>query len=287
MGHWTKNHRGAIDSAAAFTLIRRVIATASGFHCGICRSFHESRAGATACLDLCWQQQLNAAPVVAIRKGQFTLYRCRFCKREFPDQDDASECAGQCGTSLGVAADEATTGTANLRDIRAYGSDQTKHIGHAHGGSELNQEQDSHRMQRRKTGVPTSPWVLTNGAIDPLVAKTMTKTVMMPFQVRNAINNQNSTKSIARAMLKLASGIAIGTRKLGHSKSHGGGIVSKDIDTSRQPGKLNSQGTSGSNFHGKKNPDKKFFRDGAKYVCAVCKAKFFTKLEVESCWDQH
>jgi len=51
--------------------------------------------------------------------------------------------------------------------------------------------------------------LMPNGTIDPLVAKTMTKTVMMPFQVRNAINNQHSTKSIAKAMLKIASAAAI------------------------------------------------------------------------------
>jgi hypothetical protein len=32
---------------------------------------------------------------------------------------------------------------------------------------------------------------------------------------------------------------------------------------------------------------KKFFRDGARYVCADCQAKYFTKSEVEKCWDSH
>lgn len=33
--------------------------------------------------------------------------------------------------------------------------------------------------------------------------------------------------------------------------------------------------------------EKKFFRDGARYVCTKCKSKFFTKLEVEACFDSH
>lgn len=33
--------------------------------------------------------------------------------------------------------------------------------------------------------------------------------------------------------------------------------------------------------------EKKFFRDGAKYVCAKCKQKYFTKIEVEKCFDSH
>jgi hypothetical protein len=33
--------------------------------------------------------------------------------------------------------------------------------------------------------------------------------------------------------------------------------------------------------------DKKFFRDGAKYVCDICKQKFFTRVEVEKCFDNH
>jgi hypothetical protein len=32
---------------------------------------------------------------------------------------------------------------------------------------------------------------------------------------------------------------------------------------------------------------KKFFRDGARYVCSICKNKFFTKVEVEKCHDSH
>jgi len=36
-----------------------------------------------------------------------------------------------------------------------------------------------------------------------------------------------------------------------------------------------------------KDHTKKFFRDGARYVCNECQAKFFTKSEVEKCWDAH
>ena len=32
---------------------------------------------------------------------------------------------------------------------------------------------------------------------------------------------------------------------------------------------------------------KKYFRDGAKYVCGQCKKKFFTKEDVENCYDSH
>ncbi len=31
----------------------------------------------------------------------------------------------------------------------------------------------------------------------------------------------------------------------------------------------------------------KYKRDGAKYVCTKCKAKFFSKEEVEKCHDAH
>lgn len=36
-----------------------------------------------------------------------------------------------------------------------------------------------------------------------------------------------------------------------------------------------------------KEKSEKYKRDGAKYVCAKCKAKFFTKPEVEACYDSH
>jgi hypothetical protein len=31
---------------------------------------------------------------------------------------------------------------------------------------------------------------------------------------------------------------------------------------------------------------KKFIRDGAKYVCVKCKKKYFTRAEVEKCYDE-
>lgn len=37
----------------------------------------------------------------------------------------------------------------------------------------------------------------------------------------------------------------------------------------------------------KPKPDKAFFRDGAEYVCTICQEHFFTKLEVQACFDAH
>ncbi|WP_161597616.1 hypothetical protein [Fluviispira multicolorata] len=36
-----------------------------------------------------------------------------------------------------------------------------------------------------------------------------------------------------------------------------------------------------------KNPSDKYTRDGAKYVCSRCKKKYFSKDEVEKCFDAH
>ena len=36
-----------------------------------------------------------------------------------------------------------------------------------------------------------------------------------------------------------------------------------------------------------RNPSNKYKRDGAKYVCVKCKQKFFSKGDVEACFDGH
>lgn len=41
-----------------------------------------------------------------------------------------------------------------------------------------------------------------------------------------------------------------------------------------------------SNFTRKPN-QKPFYRDGARYICSACKEKFFTKSEVEACFENH
>lgn len=37
----------------------------------------------------------------------------------------------------------------------------------------------------------------------------------------------------------------------------------------------------------KRSGQKPFFRDGARYICTACKKKYFTKNEVEDCYDSH
>lgn len=37
----------------------------------------------------------------------------------------------------------------------------------------------------------------------------------------------------------------------------------------------------------KKKPDTVFYRDGAHYVCNICKEKYFTRIEVKKCFDAH
>ncbi|MFK7872784.1 MAG: hypothetical protein AB8C84_06370 [Oligoflexales bacterium] len=39
--------------------------------------------------------------------------------------------------------------------------------------------------------------------------------------------------------------------------------------------------------YGNEKREKKFLRDGAKYVCKTCKKKYFSKSEVEACFDSH
>lgn len=36
-----------------------------------------------------------------------------------------------------------------------------------------------------------------------------------------------------------------------------------------------------------KSKSAKYKREGAKYVCTKCKAKYFTKMEAENCYDSH
>lgn len=239
------------DAAVVYTLIKHVITTATGYHCGICRSRHSAIEDAEVCLDRCWNEQLAASPTVTIKKGQCTLYRCRFCKREFKDPSEAMNCATQCAES------SCSVGDHNSR--------------HAITADQIGSRRIASGVRHR--------WVIKQGALDRLVAQKRTKNVMMPFQVRNALYNQQTMKSLSRAMLKIASDIAVGTRSLNTLKIQdiqGGATMGKPAETN-DPAIPRV----------KKNPEKKFYRDGAKYVCAVCKNKYFTKLEVESCWKAH
>ena len=43
----------------------------------------------------------------------------------------------------------------------------------------------------------------------------------------------------------------------------------------------------GFNPKNEREKSEKYKRDGAKYICNKCKNKFFTKAEVEECYDSH
>ncbi len=193
--------------------------------------------------------QLQAQPTVAIRKGRFTLHRCRFCKREHADFMDAANCAAQCSENLIAQANRST--------------------------SEIEQERvdvNISYMTPKKFS-----YTIDASTTSPIAMQEMVKTVLMPFQVRNALFNQKAMKPLLQAMLKHASAIAIGKRPIGGANFQGANNMAHDAPSKPQSGTTSA----------KKDPAKKFFRDGAKYVCAICRGKFFTKIEVEACWEKH
>lgn len=248
MSAWSKSRQGATDAAAAFTVIKRVVPVAGGFCCGICRTVHPTLSAASGCVQTCWDAQLQAQPTVAIRKGMFTLHRCRFCKREYADFADAANCAAQCSEDLVAKANREAAEAAELPAPR-----------------------------EKKFASKALPYTVDARTVSPVTLHEMTKTVLMPFQVRNVLINQRAMKPLLNAVLKHASAIAIGKRGLTGHRQEGGDSM--------------AHGTEGKPAEQKpmtaKDPGKKFFRDGAKYVCSVCKAKFFTKIEVEACWEKH
>ncbi len=121
------------------------------------------------------------------------------------------------------------------------------------------------------------PFTISAKTVSPVVLHAMTKMVLMPFQIRNRLIDQKAVKPLFNAVMKHAAAIATASRALGKSKTAHGGSVMSQAQSKSQSNETQST----------KDPEKKFFRDGAKYVCAVCKAKFFTKIEVEACWEKH
>ncbi|MEY4630403.1 MAG: hypothetical protein RIQ81_523 [Pseudomonadota bacterium] len=248
MGLFKKGHQTATDAVGAFTIIKRVVPTAGGFYCGICRALHPTWSAASICVEGCWETQLHAQPTVAIRKGMFVLHRCRFCKREYADPADATACAQQCSETM-VA--------------------------------DANQEASQATVKTLSTAVKKMelPFTISARTVSPVVLHEMSRTALMPFQIHNRLLDQKIIKPLFKAVLKHAAAIATGYKPLTKSnQTHGGNGMT---DARTKDANNGNQAAKG------KDPNKKFFRDGAKYVCAVCRAKFFTKIEVESCWDKH
>lgn len=85
--------------------IRRVLKQGGVSICGLCRRRYKDASAAQSCLLACWQQVRQAYPLILRRTGykpptgidtSKTVFRCRFCSRDFFTEAEGLACAERC-----------------------------------------------------------------------------------------------------------------------------------------------------------------------------------------------
>lgn len=88
--------------------IRRVLKQGGLSMCGLCRRRYKETATAQKCLLGCWQQVCESYPLIHRQTGykprtgidtSRSVYRCRFCSRDFFTEEQGLSCAQSCLTA--------------------------------------------------------------------------------------------------------------------------------------------------------------------------------------------
>ena len=76
--------------------VKRLIRVGNSYVCGICRSSHDSKEIAMACLQRCATGYFSDQAPKDKPKGNRTVYRCRFCCRNYESKQTALACVRKC-----------------------------------------------------------------------------------------------------------------------------------------------------------------------------------------------
>ena len=85
-------------------MMRRVLRSGEFFVCGICRTHHATSVGAGTCLQTCWKPLIDRAPwVIEVRGFGKQQFACSYCKRGYPNSQQAHACALDCVNKMAPA----------------------------------------------------------------------------------------------------------------------------------------------------------------------------------------
>lgn len=276
--------------------IRRVIRRGSTFICGLCRSTYTAEGEAQSCIQGCWSELLALDPVIVKRRLIGVAYRCRFCARDYQARGEAASCAAECKAHQ-TALHDAEQSLTPQSDL-VLPSKKSK------PGSKPSAAKSVAKLHAVKTGnAPTPPKA---GALKP-GAKSGTHpgpVEVLPQPISADVVPQPSTAVDVDGPLAAPSGTSGPAKAPAAAKDSdmlhgvGTGAYSKKkedeavhgVGTGSYTKKDGGSDTSGKSIDAgpkKFKTSEAFFRDGARYVCNGCQAKYFTRGEVEACFAKH
>lgn len=259
--------------------VKRVLRKGSHFVCGMCGSQHTAGKTAVACLEKCVGQYLNQQPVTAIHRNGRNVYACKFCKREHDQEAAASACAKACQAKLTKTANkEQDIARKKLSGVTLAQPPEPE----APGGNEAGGAAAGN-PQGAATGIPGMGGHAPGAAAFAAQRRGPQAQRQAPQPPRRnpaILANEPAIEDIMRKH-------PAGTNGMPSVDSDGASAPAEGPDAN-EPTVGGDAAAAAPRAKRPKVPDnKKFRRDGARYICRDCKEKFFTRNEVIACYDSH
>lgn len=235
---------------AAIPIFRKIFRKRGRFVCGICRSSYQNRSDANNCLNFCWFELQEHYPLIRRRDAKSGVYvfRCQYCARDYKSEFAGLECARLC----------------------------------------VEQRNQRHIHEQLINELP-----LEIKRKHPVRLVHANKPEMRPLAIRTVFGQKakNSEPSLQSE-----------TTAIDHSIDHAQpeSIDNSETETnpeatlkpspvsSDQPETEGSDDKRDDKLRRRKDSfPKSFIRKDAKYQCCCCLKKYFTKMEVEQCFEGH
>lgn len=250
--------------------IKRVIRRGLHFLCGVCRKTYTGESAAAHCLEGCLRRWLGAGDTVnEVKEGAAKRYRCHFCKRIFDSKSAAKVCADACRaeTESHAAAEQAIfkTAIAVAGPAFASGGEVVTLVAGKPRKTSATRRDSMHKFLRDGRKLICRKCGTEHASLDTVIA----------CYDGHPVSEKKPRASAPGAAAK----VKVGTVVAQPSKS--AATATPDLAAAT------TAAAAAEKKPAAENDNHKFSRDGARYVCRNCKAKYFTRAEVGACFDKH
>ncbi len=287
-------------------VIRKVIRRNGVFVCSICRTEYSTMGEANGCLNQCWYEIRNFYPVVKRRRLHKLIYRCQYCCRDYDFETQALACANACSSDrnrqhiqeqlvndLPVDVPAKRPGSVRLNQQSSLGRRLRRQIENDVLADRPAHEDDIHdiAIDHPVAGEASAP-LSQHEAPLPESGKPSSG-----FQKPSSTNAGTSSKAPAAAAPSAATAPAANTATAAKSAKSNASTQAAAAEKASTKAAAEApaeaakaaaapQAEVNKGRHKDSFP-KQWSRQDAKYQCRYCNKRFYTKQEVEDCFNGH
>lgn len=251
----------------------------NGYLCGVCRNSYADEGDAKNCVSCCVTPFAQSKVDILVR-GMKTRFRCPFCYREYLDTTDAVSCLVRCKNHI-----FSETGCERFKEavesdmaiirhrLHQTGSSLPRHAHIVNGTEKPSLSEVAANERNKVTGLIQAPAPQLKVVAPAQNVAVPQKSAPKPGPTLN----MQPTKSVVKPAETQAV-IPVFTEAVSSAP------VVEEPPAIEAAGKAESYDP---NMIYREEGQKPFSRDNARYVCTACHQKFFTKTEVEGCFNSH